>query len=291
MDLAQVTGTGSRGRITARDVEKFAQEAEVTPEAIPEVAPEEAVPKEEAVPPKEELIERVPIHGIRRTISERMHRSKATAAHFTYVEEVDVTELVALRERAMTWSEEKGVKLTYLPFILKALVAALKEHPWLNAAVDWEKNEVLLKRYYNVGVATATDQGLMVPVVKQVDQKTVLELAEEIEELSEKARAGKLTLPEVQDSTFTVTSLGLHGGVLATPIINPPEVAILGIHKIAKRPVVRKDKVVARDVMNLSLSFDHRIVDGHVGAAFTQTLVRYLEDPGLLLLRVLESEK
>ncbi len=173
--------------------------------------------------------------------------------------------------------------------MLKALVAALKEHPSMNATIDWEKNEVHLKKYYNIGIATATDQGLLVPIVKDVDRKTVLQVAREVEELSEKARSGKLSLNEVQDSTFTVTSLGAQGGLLATPIINHPEVAILGIHKIAKRPVVQDGQIVVREMMNVSLSFDHRIIDGHVGAAFTQTLVRYLEDPGLLLLHVLES--
>lgn len=296
VELSQVRGSGPRGRITADDVRKFAEAPEVTveTEAEEEVEAEvEAEVEEEApratVAEREDLVERIPIRGVRRTISERMHRSKTTAAHFTYVEEADVTELVALRERAKGWAEGKGVKLTYLPFILKALTAALKEHPWLNATVDWEKGEVLLKRYYNVGMATATDAGLMVAVVKGVEKKSLLELARETDRLSEKARKGELSLDEVRDSTFTVTSLGLHGGVLATPIINHPEVAILGIHKIAKRPVVRDGQVVVRDIMNVSLSFDHRIIDGHVGAAFTQTLVRYLEDPGLLLLHVLES--
>ncbi len=282
VDLSRVRGTGTRGRISAADVEKHAE----VPELIPT---EEVAPAEEAVPAKEELVEKVPIHGVRRTISEKMHRSKTTAAHFTYVEEVDVTELVALRERARTWADEKGVRLTFLPFMLKALVAALKEHPSMNATIDWEKNEVHLKKYYNIGIATATDQGLLVPIVKDVDRKTVLQVAREVEELSEKARSGKLSLNEVQDSTFTVTSLGAQGGLLATPIINHPEVAILGIHKIAKRPVVKDGRIVIREMMNVSLSFDHRIIDGHVGAAFTQTLVRYLEDPGLLLLQVLES--
>ncbi|MFQ5837485.1 MAG: dihydrolipoamide acetyltransferase family protein [Thermoplasmata archaeon] len=276
VDLAQVEGTGPRGRVTEEDVRRHLEVSEVRPEV-------------EAAPPPEELVERIPIRGVRRAISEKMLRSKNTASHFTYVEEVDVTELVALRDRARAWAEERGVKLTYLPFILKALGAALKEHPSLNATVDWEKGEIQVKKYYNIGVATATEQGLMVPVLKGVDKKTVLQIAREIEELSEKARDGKLSLSDVHDSTFTVTSLGAQGGLLATPIINHPELAILGVHKIAKRPVVRDGQIVVREVMNVSLSFDHRIIDGHIGAAFTQTLIRYLEDPGLLLLHVLES--
>ncbi len=300
VDLAKVSGTGPRGRITADDVKTFAEEAEVeevteAPAEAPEEVSAEPPEPEPAAPPaappaSEDLVERIPIRGVRRTISDHMHRSKTTAAHFTYVEEVDVTELVALREKARSWAEERGAKLTYLPFILKALVAALREHPSLNATVDWEANEIQQKRYYNIGIATATDEGLIVPVLKGADGKSLLGIAKEIEALSQRAREGKLTLDEVRDSTFTITSLGLHGGVLATPIINPPEVAVLGIHKIAKRPMVRDGQMVPRDMMNVSLSFDHRIIDGHVGAAFTQTLVRYLEDPGLLLLHTLEEE-
>ncbi|MFQ6012964.1 MAG: dihydrolipoamide acetyltransferase family protein [Thermoplasmata archaeon] len=317
IELHEVRGTGARGRITEDDVRQFAEgavagEAEAPAEAVPpekapaaeslaEEAPPAAAPPEEpsveeapiAMPapvPLGELVEQVKVRGIRRTISERMLKSKNTAAHFTYVEEADVTELVTLRERARGWAEERGAKLTYLPFILKALVPALQEHPYLNATVDWENGEVLLKRYYNIALATATDAGLVVPVVKAVDQKSILEVAREVEALSEKARQGKLTLEEVHDSTFTVTSLGAIGGVLATPIINHPELAILGVHKIAKRPVVRDGQIVIRDMMNISVSFDHRIIDGHVGAAFAQTLVHYLEDPGVLLLHLLESE-
>lgn len=288
VDLGQVPGSGPRGRVTEEDVRRFAEEGEREVEVPVEAPPEveaEAVPAE-----KEELVERRPIRGIRRTISQRMHRSKTTAAHFTYVEEVDVTELVSLRERVKGWAEKRGAKLSYLPFILKALVEAFQDHPTLNATVDWDADELLVKRYYNLGIATATEAGLVVPVVKDVDKKSILQLAKEVEELAEKARNQKLQLQDVQDSTFTITSLGAAGGVLATPIINHPEVAILGIHKIAKRPVVRDGQIVIRDVMNVSLSFDHRIIDGHVGAAFTQTLVRYLEDPGVLFLEMLEPE-
>ncbi|MFQ5986195.1 MAG: dihydrolipoamide acetyltransferase family protein [Thermoplasmata archaeon] len=316
IELQEVKGSGARGRITEDDVRAFAEgggavEAaaeEAVPEAVlaeepaaeeapaveapTEEPPTEAAPVVEAVPtPTEELIERVKIRGVRRTISDRMLKSKNTAAHFTYVEEADVTELVSLRERVRAWAEERGAKLTYLPFILKALVPALQETPHLNATVDWDNGEVLVKRYYNIGLATATEAGLLVPVVKAVDQKSLLDVAREVEALSEKARQGKLTLEEVHDSTFTVTSLGAIGGILATPIINHPELAILGVHKIEKRPVVRDGQIVIRDIMNISVSFDHRIIDGHVGAAFAQSLVRYLEDPGVLLLHLLESER
>ncbi|MFQ5919229.1 MAG: dihydrolipoamide acetyltransferase family protein [Thermoplasmata archaeon] len=314
VEIKEVSGTGDRGRITEDDVRAFAEggppvEAEAGEEApVEEVAVEEPAeePPAEEAPPEEPLPAPVPveagppppeqrgargkIRGIRRTISERMLQSKNTAAHFTYVEEVDVTELVSLRKRVKGWAEDRGVRLTYLPFILKALVAALKENPTLNASVDWENEEVLVKRYYNIGIATATDAGLLVPVIQGVDQKSVLTVAKEVDALSEKARAGNLTLEDIHDPTFTVTSLGVIGGVLATPIIHHPQLAILGVHKIAKRPMVQDGQVVIREMMNVSVSFDHRIIDGHVGAAFTQSLVRYLEDPGVLLLHLLEAE-
>ncbi|MEE8198640.1 MAG: dihydrolipoamide acetyltransferase family protein [Thermoplasmata archaeon] len=312
IEIKEVSGTGDRGRITEDDLRVFAEGAPPAEVEVPQEAPtEEAVsveetpaeegpaeepptapaPVVEAGPaPQEDLIERVKIRGVRRIISDRMLQSKNTAAHFTYVEEVDVTALVSLRKRVKAWAEERGVRLTYMPFILKALVAALKENPTLNATVDWEKEEILIKGYYNIGVATATDVGLLVPVIQGVDQKSILTVAKEVDAISEKARAGKLTLEDIHDPTFTVTSLGVIGGVLATPIIHHPQLAILGIHKIAKRPVVQDGQIVIREMMNVSVSFDHRIIDGHIGAAFAQSLVRYLEDPGVLLLHLLEAE-
>jgi pyruvate dehydrogenase E2 component (dihydrolipoamide acetyltransferase) len=215
-----------------------------------------------------------------------MHRSKNTAAHFTYVDEVDMTELVSLRERARRAAEVRGVKLTYLPFVAKAVIAALRRHPTLNATVDEERGEIVVKRSYHLGIATATEEGLIVSVVKDADRKSLFDVAGEIEALAEKARAGKLALDEVTGSTFTITSLGKLGGLFATPIINYPEVAILGVHEIRKRPVVRDGEIAIRDVMLLSVSFDHRIIDGHVGAAFAQAVKGYLEDPHLLFLEL-----
>jgi len=230
------------------------------------------------------LEERVPIKGLRKRIAEKMAKSEATAAPFTYVEEVDMTALVNLRERLKEAAEGKGVKITYLPFIVKALVAALKEHPTLNASMDDERQELVVKRYFNVGIATATEEGLTVPVVRDADKKDIWGLAREIDRLATAAREKRLTLPEVQGGTFTITSLGKEGGILATPIINWPEVAIVGIHKIEKRPVVRNDQVVIREMLYLSCTFDHRVIDGHVGAAFVQSLVKYLEHPALLFI-------
>jgi len=274
VDLAAVRATGPQGRITEDDVRGAAMGAK--PAAPP---PTLAAPAAAPAPGKEE---RIPIHGIRRRISEKMHKSKTTAAHFTYVEEVDMTALVHLREKLKAKAEKKGAKLTYLPFIIRAVVAALREHPTLNATVDDEKQETVVKRYYNIGVATATDAGLVVPVVRDADQKDLYGLAREIERLADAARTNNLTTQDVAGGTFTITSLGALGGIMATPIINWPEVAILGVHRIEKRPVVRNDQVVVHDMMYLTCSFDHRVIDGHVGAAFVESVKEYLEHPALL---------
>jgi pyruvate dehydrogenase E2 component (dihydrolipoamide acetyltransferase) len=228
--------------------------------------------------------ERVPFRGIRRRIAERLVHSLQTTAPFTFVDEVDMTELVAVREGALAWAERRGLKLTYLPFIIKALIAALREHPALNATVDEERGEIVLKRQYHIGIATHTEEGLIVPVVRDADTKSLWQLCEEIEALAVKARTGSLTLEEIQDGTFTITSLGVLGGVMATPIINPPEVAILGVHLIRPQPVVRQGQIVIRQMAHLSLTFDHRVVDGYEGAEFVRTMINYLEHPALLML-------
>ncbi|HJQ93715.1 MAG TPA: dihydrolipoamide acetyltransferase family protein, partial [Candidatus Thermoplasmatota archaeon] len=231
--------------------------------------------------------ERVPLRGLRRTISKAMERSKFTATHFTYVAEVDCDKLVQLREAAKRVADEKGVKLSYLPFIAKAAVAALKKHPDVNVAFDETTSEIVKKRYYHIGIATATDAGLIVPVVKDADRKGILDIAREVADLSERTKAGKAKIDELTGSTFTITSLGKLGGLLATPILNYPEVAIMGVHEMKQVPVVKDGQVAIGWRMNLSFSFDHRIVDGYNGAMFANTLLSYLEDPQLLLLETL----
>ncbi len=275
VDLSSLRGTGPSGRITEADVRGATRgpSAGATPAAAPKPAASVSGAGTE---------ERIPIHGLRKRIYDKMAKSNTTAARFTYVEEVDMTHLVQLRERLNEVGAKKGVKLTFLPFIVKACVAALREHPTLNASVDDERQEIVVKRYYNVGIATATDEGLTVTVVHNADRKDLWALAREIEHLAAAAREKKLSLQEVQGSTFTITSLGKEGGILATPIINWPEVAILGVHKIEKRPVVRDDHIVIRDMMYVSCSFDHRVIDGHVGAAFVQSVKGYLEHPAML---------
>jgi pyruvate dehydrogenase E2 component (dihydrolipoamide acetyltransferase) len=178
------------------------------------------------------------------------------------------------------------VKVTYLPFIVKATVQALRKHPWLNATLDEARGEIRLRRAYHIGIASATAAGLVVPVVKDADRRSILDLAREIERLAADAKSGRVRPEDLHGSTFTITSLGAQGGLLATPVIHYPEVAILGIHRIRPTPVVRDGQIVARDVMNVSLSSDHRVVDGHVAAAFVYEVVRYLEDPTLLFMEM-----
>ena len=271
VDLSLLQGTGPGGRITDEDVQRFKGSARPAVTAVTVTGPRG-------------MEERVQLRGIRRIVAQHMVKSKSTAAQVTHVDEVDMTEVVQLREKAKASAEKRGVKLTYLPFIIKALIPALKQYPYLNASVDDEKEEIILRKYYNIGIATDTDQGLVVPVIKDAEHKSISQLAAEIMSLSDKARVGQLTLDEIQGSTFTITSVGGIGGMFATPIINYPEVAILGVHKISKRPVVKDNQIVVRDMTYLSLSFDHRALDGAMAARFVNTIKQYLEDPKLLLL-------
>jgi pyruvate dehydrogenase E2 component (dihydrolipoamide acetyltransferase) len=283
VSLASVRGSGPQGRISEDDVRKAAETPAVAPK--PAVGPRPAVPM---VPARSVAAtsglreERIPILGLRKRILEKMAKSNATAAPYTYVEEVDMSQLVHLRDHLNERAERKGTRLTYLPFFVKAVLNALREFPTLNASVDDERGDLVVKRFYNLGIATATDEGLTVTVVHDADKRDLWDLGREIERLATAAREKRLALEDVQGSTFTITSLGKEGGILATPIINWPEVAILGIHKIEKRPVVRNDQVVIRDMMYLSCSFDHRVIDGHVGAAFVQAVRNSLEHPALL---------
>lgn len=261
IDIRSVRPTGDGGRVTRDDVHAAVrgERAEDGPHAL--------------------LEERRPIVGIRRKIAERMHHATTTAAHFTFVEECDAGPLVDLRDRLAAEAEKRGVRLTYLPFIIKAVVSALRSHPVLNATVDEKSHELVYKKYYDIGVATATESGLVVPVVRGADDLGLFELSAEIARLTAHARAGTLGPGDLRGSTFTVTSLGKQSGLLATPILNHPEVGILGVHRIKERPVVKDGQIVIGKVMLLSLSFDHRVVDGHVGAAFAYDVIEALENP------------
>jgi pyruvate dehydrogenase E2 component (dihydrolipoamide acetyltransferase) len=285
IDLAQVPGSGPQGRITRDDLEKHLE----TGGGVVQVKREGKAPEAVAVAEGRQE-ERVPLRGLRRVISDAMARSKRTAAHFTYVEEVDCEKLIELRERSKKISQEQhGITMTFLPFIIKATCAALKQVPIVNSAYDETTQELVYRKFYDIGVAVATDAGLIVPVVRDADKKDLFTVQKEIMDLSERTREGKAKPDELRGSTFTITSLGKTGGVLATPVINHPEVAIMGVHEIKDKPVIRYDDdgepyIVPGKIMNLSFSFDHRIVDGAVGADFAQRIVRYLENPELMLL-------
>jgi pyruvate dehydrogenase E2 component (dihydrolipoamide acetyltransferase) len=215
-----------------------------------------------------------------------MALAKRTAAHFTFVEQADVSELVRVRERMAEAAQAEGVKLTFLPFVVKAVVAALRKHPKLNATMDEGAGELVLHRRYDLGIASATEAGLVVPVVRGADRRSLLDLAREVERLSADTKAGKIHPDDLGRSTFTITSLGALGGLFATPILNVPEVGILGLHRIRPTPVVRDGQVVVRDVMHVSVTCDHRVVDGHEAAAFAYEVIRHLEDPNLVFMHL-----
>ena len=281
VDIARVKGSGSQGRVTDDDVRRFTTGPRPGPSTVTVQAPPAPTA---GAGPREEL---VPLRGVRKTISERMLKSLQTSAQVTHVDEADMTELVLLREAFKGSAEKRGVHLTFMPFIIKALIPALKEFPFVNSSLDEQSGNIVLKKYYNIGIATDTEQGLVVPVVKDADRKDIFELAGEIEALADRARKGQLTLEEVHGGTFTITNVGAIGGLFATPIVNAPEVAILGLHKIAKRPVVRDGKVEIRDTTYFSLSFDHRVVDGAYAARFTSRLIETVQDTKRLLSEVL----
>jgi pyruvate dehydrogenase E2 component (dihydrolipoamide acetyltransferase) len=266
-------------------------EAFVTPEAVQEYA--DAQRAAQAADARavaggagatEEREERVPYRGIRRTIGQAMERSKYTAPHVSHHDEVDVTELVETRSELTAVAEEQGISLTYMPFVMKACVAALREFPDLNSSLDEEAEEIVHKHYYNLGVAVGTDAGLMVPVIDGVDRKGMLQLASEMNELIQKAQDRSIGREEMQGGTFTITNFGAIGGEYATPIVNHPETAILGLGAIKEKPRVVDGEVVPRKVLTLSLSIDHRVIDGAVAARFTNRVEELLERPRLLLL-------
>ena len=292
VDLAQVTPTGKNGRITREDVLAFAEGGAVQAAAPAAAAEAPAAPAKAAAPaaasapagPGAE--ERVPFRGIRKVIAQAMSKSVYTAPHVTVMDEVDVTALVALRERAKPLAEQRGVKLTYLPFIVKALVAAAREYPILNATLDEEANEIVYKKYYHVGIAADTENGLVVPVVFDADRKNMYQIAGEIRDLAVRARDGKLAPHEMRGSTITITNIGSAGGMFFTPVINYPEVAILGTGRISEKPVVRGGEIVIGQTMALSLSFDHRLIDGATAQNALNHIKRLLADPELLIMEV-----
>jgi pyruvate dehydrogenase E2 component (dihydrolipoamide acetyltransferase) len=268
LDLTRVSGTGPDGRITKEDVQALAEKiAEPMGAGADHHGP----------------IEKIPLRGLRRTVAKRMAEASKRVAEVTIWEDADITELEQLRAEERKRAQAQGVKLTYLPFLIKASIAALKAHPYLNASLDEAAEEIVLKRYYNIGIAVDTSDGLIVFVVKAADQKNIVELAREGAALAEKARHRKIDLPELRGSTFTITNYGVVGASYGTPIINYPEVAILGLGKIEDRPVVRDGEIVIRKIMPLSLAFDHRVIDGVEAGRFLGVVIQHLQDPALML--------
>ncbi|HEY7471152.1 MAG TPA: 2-oxoglutarate dehydrogenase complex dihydrolipoyllysine-residue succinyltransferase [Gemmatimonadota bacterium] len=277
IDLTQVQGTGREGRVTRDDVLAYLESA---PPAAPAAAPP-AAPVREYGP--DEPVERVAMTSIRKTIARRMLESRRASAHVTTVDEVDMSGVVDLRERLKAdFLERHGVKLTFMPFIARAAIAALKEFPQVNASIDGE--EIVYHRFWHLGVAVHTEAGLVVPVIKHADRKSMVEIAKAIDDLATRARERKLEMDEIQGGTFTLTNAGGYGALLTTPIINQPEVAILGIHKIDERPVARDGRVVIKPMMWLALSYDHRLVDGTPAVRFLRRVCELLESPERLLL-------
>lgn len=278
VDLSKVKGTGPEGRITEEDVKGQKE----TPKERPRIVPKFDIYG---------YVERRPVRGVRRAVAKKMIESQTKAAHVTAMDEADVTELVALRERKKAiLLETKKVRLTYMPFIIKAIVEALKENPVLNSSYNEETDEIIIKKYYNIGFAVATEDGLIVPVIKGADQKSIVELAQEVEKLAELAGSRKVDLGDLKGGTFTITNYGVFGGTYGTPIINYPEAAILGTGRIADVPKVVDGEIKIRKVLHLSLSFDHRIMDGADAGRFMNALKRYLEDPTLLLISMDDAD-
>jgi pyruvate/2-oxoglutarate dehydrogenase complex dihydrolipoamide acyltransferase (E2) component len=271
IDIGKVTGTGPGGRILRTDVEAAA----FPPSGA------HARPTEPARVP--EGGRRVPFRGVRRMIGEHMLAAHLAIPPVTHVEECDVSEIDAARKLAND-RNPGGPKLTFLPFIVKAAVLELKNHPDLNSSLDEEAGEIVLHDHYNIGIAVDAPQGLMVPVIQDADRLSLLELAREIDRLAGGAKNGTLTNDELRGSTFSITSPGPHGGLLATPIINYPNAAILGVHRATERPVVRDGQIIVRLMMNLSITFDHRVMDGVTASRFCMDVVKLLEHPAVLAL-------
>ncbi|GAB6990053.1 dihydrolipoamide acetyltransferase family protein [Paenibacillus pini] len=292
VDLSQVSGTGSNGKITREDVEGFKNgEGQSTPAPAAEEKAESgskaaASTASSAPSDARNEEERVPFKGIRKAISNAMVKSAYTAPHVTIMDEVDVTDLVAFRTRMKPIAEKMGTKVTYLPFIVKALVAASRKFPALNAMIDEESNEIVYKKYYNIGIATDTDNGLIVPVIKDADRKSIWMIADSISDLAARGREGKLAANEMRGSTISISNIGSAGGMFFTPIINFPEVAILGTGRISEKAIVKNGEIVAAPVMALSLSFDHRIIDGATAQNFMNYIKSLLGNPELLVMEV-----
>ena len=273
VDIQEIKGTGPGGRVTTEDIRKYVDSSQNVIDRQKKVT----VPLDERV-----TIE--PLSQLRKTIAKNMLASKQQAAHMTVHEEVEVSSLDEIRKRYKAPLLEKGVKLNFLPFIVKAVARALKSHRALNAQLDMENSRMIYKNYYNIGIAVDTEDGLVVPVIQDADKLSITEIARQIGELAEKARSRKLSMDDMRDGTFTITNYGSIGGTFATPVINYPQAGILGIGRVQQKPVILNDAIVKGTVMPLSLSVDHRLVDGGEVTRFLNDVIKYLNDPIALIM-------
>ncbi|MEB7771634.1 dihydrolipoamide acetyltransferase family protein [Kurthia gibsonii] len=287
VDISVVEGTGKNGRVTKEDILNHGKQPAETAVASENTEETTQAPEVASTPVnlEGEFPEtREKMSGIRRAIAKAMVNSKHTAPHVTLMDEVDVTNLVAHRKKFKNIAAEEGIKLTYLPYVVKALVSTLRKFKEFNRSLDDATNEIIQKHYYNIGIAADTERGLLVPVIKHADRKSVFAISDEINTLAEKARDGKLAPNEMQGASCSISNIGSAGGQWFTPVINHPEVAILGIGRIAEKPVIKNGEIVAAPVLALSLSFDHRMIDGATAQNAMNHLKRLLSEPELLLM-------
>ncbi|WP_273850261.1 dihydrolipoamide acetyltransferase family protein [Guptibacillus spartinae] len=289
VSISKVSGSGKNGRVVKEDIDKHMNGGGEAASEAPAASEEKAEAKQEATASAQPQASAQPetrekMKGMRKAIAKAMVNSKHTAPHVTHMDEVVVTDLVAHRKKFKQYAADKDVKLTYLPYVVKALVSALREFPMLNASIDDSTEEIVHKHYYNIGIAANTDAGLVVPVVKEADRKPLLNVSSEINELAKKARDGKLSGDDMKGSTCTISNLGSAGGQWFTPIINNPDAAILGIGRIEEKPVVIDGEIVAAPVLALSISYDHRLIDGVTAQLALNHIKRLLNDPQLLMM-------
>ncbi|RKL68861.1 branched-chain alpha-keto acid dehydrogenase subunit E2 [Salipaludibacillus neizhouensis] len=286
VNIRKVNGSGKNGRVLKDDIESYlsGDSQSETVEESADTAKSEKKSVSAYKPENGELETREKMSGIRKAISKAMVNSKHTAPHVTLMDEIEVTNLVAHRKQFKPVAQEKGIKLTYLPYVVKALTSAIREFPMLNTSLDDATEEIVHKHYYNIGIAADTEKGLMVPVVKDTDRKNIFSISDEINQLATKAREGSLSSAEMKGASTTITNIGSAGGQWFTPVINHPEVAILGLGRIAEKAVVKDGEVVVAPVLALSLSFDHRIIDGATAQHALNHIKRLLNDPQLLVM-------
>jgi len=279
IDINDISGSGPSGRVKKEDILNYnTKTGDSDIQRVAEISRTSFIPKESYKQGPEDVTYK-PLTQIRKTIAKNMLQSKHNAAHMSVFEEVEISGLMDVRSRYKQKFEDKGVKLTYLPFIVKAVAQALKHHPQLNSQIDTENNRMIYRNRYHIGIAVDAPDGLVVPVIRDADRLSIFQIAGQIGELATKARTRKLTLEDLKDGCFSITSFGSFGGIYATPVLNYPQAGILGIGRILKTPVVKDDEIVIGNIMPLSLTVDHRIVDGGETTRFIYKVMEYLTDP------------